>query len=85
MEREIPAGTAPGCLLYVFHGPFGDDVPAAQACTRTQVDDVVGGKNRVTVVFDHDDRVPQVAEFLERSDQAFVIRWWSPMLGSSRM
>ena len=40
---------------------------------RTDVDDIVGGQDRVLVMLDHDDRVAEVAQVLQRVEQAGVV------------
>ena len=41
--------------------------------TRADVDDVVGGKHHVAVVFHYDDRVSDVAQLLQRVDEPLVV------------
>ena len=49
-------------------------IPAAVfAGARAEVDDVVGGPHHRLVVLDDDDGVPDVAEVLERADEACVV------------
>jgi hypothetical protein len=43
------------------------------ARARAEVDEVVGGAHRLLVVLDHDHRVAQVAQALERADQLRVV------------
>ena len=50
-----------------------DDVPAGLARARPHVDDVVGGADRFGVVLDHDHRVAEVAQALQRLDQARIV------------
>jgi hypothetical protein len=50
-----------------------------------EVDEVVGGAHRVLVVLDDDDRVPHVAEPLERGDQLVIVARMQADRGSSRM
>ena len=37
------------------------------------VDDVIGGADRILVVFDHDHGVAEIAQARERAEQAFVV------------
>ena len=61
----------------VFHDvlrrAFGDDLAAVDAGRRADVDHVVGLKDRLLVVLDHDHRVAEVAEVLQRFEQARVV------------
>ena len=54
-------------------GALGDDVAAVLARAGTHVDDVVGGAHRALVVLDHEHRVAEVAQPLERADQLLVV------------
>ncbi len=40
---------------------------------RTDIDDIVGRQHHILVVLHHDDRITQVAQFLQRTDQALVV------------
>ncbi len=40
---------------------------------RADVDDIVGGQDRVLVMLDHDDRVAEVAQVLQRVEQAGIV------------
>ena len=53
--------------------PFGDDPAAVLARARAHVHDPVGGPHRFFVVLDDDQRVAQVAQPLERADEALVV------------
>ena len=50
-----------------------DDLAAVLAGAGAEVDDVVGGADRALVVLDHDHRVAEVAQPLERVDQLLVV------------
>ena len=52
---------------------LGDQVAAVHAGAGTQVDHVVGFLDRLLVVLDDDDRVAEVAQLLERPEQAAVV------------
>ena len=43
------------------------------AGTGTQIDDEIGGSDRIFVVFHHDDGIADVAQVLERGDQPVVV------------
>ena len=53
--------------------PCGDDRAAVLAGARADVDDVVGRAHRVLVVLDDDHGVAEVAQPLQRRDQALVV------------
>ena len=53
--------------------PGVHDVAAVLPRARADVDDVVGRADRLLVVLDHDDRVAEVAQPLERADEALVV------------
>ncbi len=53
--------------------PCGDHVAAVLAGARAHVDQVVGGPHRALVVLDHQHRVAEVAQPLERRDQLLVV------------
>ena len=46
---------------------------AVDACAGTDVDDMVGGEHGVLVMFDNDDAVADVAQFLEGVDKFPVV------------
>ena len=54
-------------------GALRDDPPAVLAGARAEVDEVVGRAHRLLVVLDHDHRVAEVAQPLERRDQLGVV------------
>ena len=53
--------------------PCGDDLPPVRSGSRSEVDDVVALPHRLLVVLDDDHRVPQVAQPLQRRQQAAVV------------
>ena len=53
--------------------PFGDDPPAMLAGARADVDDPVGCPHRVLVVLDDDQGVADIAQALQRADQAGIV------------
>ena len=52
---------------------FGHEIASVLARTRTHIDDVVGGADRILVVLHYDDSVAEVAQALERGDETVVI------------
>jgi hypothetical protein len=53
-------------------------LPAVHPGPEAEVDHPVGGANGLFVVLDHQDRVPQVAHPLQRSEQAGVVPLMEP-------
>ena len=53
--------------------PCGDHLAAMDAGGGADVDDIVGGQDRVLVMLDHDDRVAEVAQVLQRVEQAGIV------------
>ena len=58
-----------------------DDPAAVLAGARPQVDEVVGAAHRLLVVLDHDHRVAEVAQPLQRGDQLGVVALVQPDRG----
>ena len=59
--------------LDVVDRALGDDLAAVLAGARAHVDDPVGRAHRLLVVLDDDQRVAEVAQALQRADQARVV------------
>ena len=78
---EVLAGDRGGVGLDVARGTLRDQVAAVRARARTQVDDVVGGADGLLVVLDHDHRVAEIAQLLERGEQALVVALVQPDRG----
>ena len=55
-----------GCSL-------GNDFAAVNAGARTDIDHVIGGQNGVFVMLDHNDRVAEIAQMLERFQKPGVV------------
>ncbi len=63
-------------LLHALHlrgGALRDDPPAVLSRAGPEVHEMVGGAHRLLVVLDHDHRVAEVAQALQRPDQLRVI------------
>ncbi len=52
---------------------LGDDLAAMNAGGRAHVDHMVGGENRLLVMFDHQHRIAQVAQALEADQQPVIV------------
>ena len=76
------AGSAPvsecGMREDVRHGAFGHDLPAVAPRAGTQVDDVIGGADRVLVVLHHEHRVAEVAQLPQGREQPLVVALVQP-------
>ena len=70
---EVVARHRGSILQQVLEGSRVNDLAPVLAGPGTDVDDVVGGPDRVLVVLDHDQRVAEVAQPDERVDQAPVV------------
>ncbi len=57
----------------VVRRALGDDVAAMDAGAGADVDDVVGGADRILVMLDHDHGVAEVAQPAQRIEQARVV------------
>ena len=53
--------------------PLGDDLAAVNARAGPDVDDVIGGENRVLVMLDDDHRVAEFAQAPQRVQEARVV------------
>ena len=78
VSGEILAGERMRRAADVLGRALRDDLPAVLARARTHVDDVVGGVDRVLVVLDDDDAVAEVAQVLQRLEQAVVVALVKP-------
>ena len=71
--RQVLAGDRARGLEDVGQAALADDLATVHAGTGADVQDVVGGADRVLVVFDHNHRVAQVAQAGEGAQQALVV------------
>ena len=71
---EVRRGRASFCLRDVGRRAGGDDLAARVAATRAEVDDPVGGGDRVEVVLDQDDGVAGVDEPVQLTQQERGVR-----------
>ena len=67
-----------GAAHDLVDGALGDHLAAVLARAGPEVDDVIGGADRLLVVLDDDDRVAEVAQLLERGEQARVVALVQP-------
>ena len=73
LAGEELAGDRVRVPLDLLRGAFGDHVAAVHAGARAHVDQVVGRSHHLLVVLDHEHRVAEVAQPLERGDQLPVV------------
>ena len=73
LPGEVLAGERVRRAEHVGGGPFGHELPAVLAGAGPEVHQVVGRPHRALVVLDHDHGVAEVAQPLERGDQALVV------------
>ena len=60
-------------LHHLGRGALEDHLATLATGTRTDVDDVVGMEHHVAVVLDDNDGIAQVAQLLQRTDEAVVV------------
>ncbi len=73
LAGEILPGDRLGIRLDIRRGSLRDQLAAVHAGAGTQVHHVVGLAYRLLVVLDHDHRVAEVAQLLERREQPAVV------------
>src|ERR1700737_5127188 len=76
--RKVRARQRALVLHHLTRGARGDDLTAQLAGARTEVHQPVRFLHGLLVVLDDDDRVPQVAQALERGEQARVVALVQP-------
>ena len=65
--------TEPGHARHLLGRALGDDAAAVLPRAGAHVDEPVGGAHHLLVVLDHEHRVAEVAQPLERADQPVVV------------
>jgi hypothetical protein len=73
LAREVLPGDRGRVRLDVLRSALRHQLPAVRAGPRTEVHHVVGRADRLLVVLDHDHRVAQIAQLLERGQQPAVV------------
>ena len=81
LAGEVLAGQRGRVLGDLVRRAGGDHVAAVFAGAGAEVDEVVGGAHRALVVLDHDHRVAEVAQAVERADQLLVVALVQPDRG----
>src|SRR5271170_6919172 len=69
LSVELAAGDGVRVALDLFNGSGGEDAAAELACSRTEVEEIVGGADHVRVVLYDEDGVAEVAEVVEDADE----------------
>ena len=70
---DVTADMSTMTLEIILGAIFGDDLAAMHAGMRSDVEDVIGGADRVFIVFHHDHCITQVAQAYQRTQQALVV------------
>ena len=73
LAGEIRPGDRAAALGHHGRSALGDDLPAAEAGRRTEIQQVVRTLDHFAVVLDHQERVAQVAELFQGIEQAAVV------------
>ncbi len=81
LAREELPGQRSLDLLDLRGRALRHDPPAVLARARTHIHEVIGRAHRLLVVLDHDHRVAEVAQTLERRDQLGVVALVQPDRG----
>ena len=81
LAREIFAGDRRGRGHEIRDAALRDDLTAVDPGAGADVDHVIGGADRILVVLDHQHRVAEVAQALERLEQPRVVALMQPDRG----
>jgi hypothetical protein len=77
LDREFAGEILAGDRARIGHDvarrALGDDLAAMHTGMGSDVDHVIGGEDRVLVMLDHDDRVADIAQVLERFQQPGIV------------
>ena len=73
LAAQVLAGDRGGAGLDFRRRALRDQMSAVHAGAGTQVDDVIGREDGLLVVLDDDDGVAEVAQLLQRGEQAAVV------------
>src|SRR5690606_2371052 len=73
LARKILAGDGAFVRHQVGSRAEAVHFAAVNAGAPAHVDDVVGGEDGVFIVFNHDDRVAEITQALQRSEQTLVV------------
>ena len=63
---KIGTGNRCGHLLNFFYRALGHYLTAMLACSRTDIDNLVGSIHRFLVMLDNNQRIAQITQMLER-------------------
>ncbi len=70
---KIIARDGLGVVHDLLRRALRDDLAAVDAGTRADIDDMIGGEDRVLVMLDDDHCIADVAQVLQRVEQAVVV------------
>src|SRR6266567_2593210 len=57
----------------ILDAALSNNFTAARACAWAEIDNVIGGPNRFFVVFNYDDRIAEIAQSPQCSEQSRVV------------
>jgi len=66
---QVAPSVAVWVIGHLFRGAGGNDLAAAIATFRADVDDVVGGFDHIQIVFDHHHRIALIDQFVQHFQQ----------------
>src|SRR5579883_973942 len=69
MRTEITTGKRVGVSQDFVIGPAGNDLSAVLACSGPKIEDSISRSHDVGVMFDNEDRISQIAQFMEYLDK----------------
>ena len=70
---QIVGGQRASDFQDVVERPLATTSPPRTPAPGTDVDDIIGGADGILVMFDDDDRVAEIAQPLQRDEQAVVV------------
>jgi hypothetical protein len=73
LPRKVRSCDAAALLAHLVRRTAGDDIAAESTGRGTEIEQPVGAGDHVAVVLDDQQRVTEIAEFMQRADQARVV------------
>src|SRR5690606_18900401 len=70
---EILSGDTVRIVAHLFGMSDGDDVAAQLACTRSDINQIIGCEHNIFIMFHHQDTVVRTDEIFQCSDQSLII------------
>jgi hypothetical protein len=78
LAAQVGAGDRLARGLDIGRRPLGHEFPAVTTRSRSQIDNMVGGANRLLVVLDDQHRVPEITKPLQGLEQPTVVSLVEP-------